>query len=69
MGRSKRFREEAFGGLSTSCRAGQKFQGVSLRIHGAIEIHPHLLHFDVGLIDAPRIIRLFEIGSAAPHQF
>ena len=40
-----------------------------MRIHSAIEIRPHLLHFDVGLIDAPRVIRRFEMGSASLLQF
>src|SRR5215469_17433602 len=51
MGRSKRFREEAFGCLSISGGAEEKFQGISLRIHSAIEIHPHLFYFHVCLID------------------
>jgi hypothetical protein len=42
---------------------------IPLRIHGAIEIHPDLFHFDIGLIDAPRVIRRFEMGSAALLQF
>jgi hypothetical protein len=50
---SKYFREETFGCLSISRGTEQKFQGVSVGIHGAIEIHPDLFHFDVGLIDAP----------------
>jgi hypothetical protein len=53
MRRSKRFREEAFGCLSISCGTEEKFQSVSLRIHGTIEIHPCLFHFHIGLIDAP----------------
>ncbi len=69
MSCSKRFLEEAFGRLSISGRGEQKFQGASLRIHSTIEIRPHLLHFDVGLIDAPRVIRRFEMGSAALLSF
>ena len=45
MGRSRRFREEAFGCLSISCGTEQKFQSVSLRIHSAIEVHPHFFTF------------------------
>jgi hypothetical protein len=33
-------------------------------IHGVIEIHPDLFHFDVRLVDAPRAVRGFEMGSA-----
>src|SRR5258706_8231905 len=69
MRRSKRFREETFGCLSVSGRTEQKFQGISLRIHSTIEVHPHLFHFDVRLIDAPRVVRRFEMGSASLLQF
>jgi hypothetical protein len=69
MRRSKRFREEAFGRLSVSGRTEQKFQGISLRIHSAIEVHPHFFHFDVRLIDAPGVVRGLEMGSAALLQF
>jgi len=65
MGLSKRSREEVFGRLSISCGAEEKFQGVPLKIHGAIEINSDLLHFDISLIDSPRVIRLFDIESAA----
>ncbi len=65
MGRSKSFRKEALSRVTHLLWGEQRFQGVSLRIHGTREIRPHLLHFDVGLIDAPRVIRLFEKGSAA----
>lgn len=69
MRRGKRFREETFGRLSISGRTEQKFQGISLGIHSTIEVHPHLFHFDVRLIDAPRVVGHFEMGSAAPLQF
>ena len=69
MRRSQRFREEAFGSLSIACRAEEEFQGVSLRIHSAIEVHPHLFHFHIRLIDAPRVVRGFEMGSATFLQF
>ena len=69
MRRSKRFREEAPGCMSISCGAEEKFQRVSLRIHSTREVHPHLFHFDVRLIDAPRVIRGFEMRSAALLQF
>jgi hypothetical protein len=39
------------------------------RIHGAIEVHPHLFHLAIGLIDAPRVVRSFEVGAASPFQF
>src|SRR5258708_1030239 len=65
MSRSKRFREEASGCLSISRGTEQKFQGVSLRIDSAIEVHPHLFHLDIGLISAPRVVRHSEMGSAA----
>ncbi len=61
MSRSKRLREEAFGCLSISDGTEQKFQGVSKRIDSAIEVHPHLFHLDIGLINAPRVVRRFEI--------
>ncbi len=67
--RSKRFREEAFGCLSISCGVEQKFQRISLRIYGTIEIHPCLFHFHIGLIDAPRVIRGLEMGPTALLQF
>ena len=51
--RSKRFREEAFGRFPIAPRAQEKFQGISLRIHSPIEVHPDLFHFHIGLIDAP----------------
>src|SRR5689334_23143161 len=42
---------------------------LSLRIHGSLEIHPHLFYFHVGLIDAPRVVRSFEMKAASPFQF
>ena len=54
MRRGKRFREEAFGRLSISGGTEQEFQSIALRIHSTIEIRPHLLHFDVSLINAPQ---------------
>ncbi len=50
MRRSQRFREEAFGRFGITGGTEQKFQGVALRIHGAIEVHPHLFDFHVRLI-------------------
>jgi hypothetical protein len=55
--------------LSISCGTEQKFQSISLRIYSTIEIRPHLLHFEVGLIDAPRVIRRFEMGRASLLSF
>ena len=69
MRRSKRFREEALSRLSISCGAEQKFQRVSPRIYGAIEVHPHLFHFHIHFIDAPRVVRSFEVRAASPFQF
>ncbi len=69
MRRSKRFREEAPGCLSISCGTEEKFQGVSLGIHSAIEVHPCLFHFHIGLIDAPRVVRHLEMGRASLLQF
>ncbi len=62
---SKRFREETFGCLSISGGTEQKFQSVSMRIDSAIQVHPDLFHFDIGLINAPRVIRRIEMRSAA----
>ena len=53
MRRSKRFREKAFGCLCISCRTQEKIQSIPFRIHSAIQVHPHLFHFHIGLIDAP----------------
>ena len=69
MRRSKRFREEAFSSFRIAPRAQEKFQGVSLRIHSTIEVHPHLFHFHIRFIDAPRVIRRFEMRAAALFQF
>src|SRR5260370_37221942 len=62
---SKRFREETFGSVSISGGTEQKFQGVSTRIDSAIEVHPGLFYFDIGLINAPRVVRHIEMRSAA----
>src|SRR6266566_7471615 len=69
MRRSKRFREEVFGCVGISCGTEEKFQGVALRIHGTIEIHPCLFHFHIGLIDASRIVRHLEMWPTALLQF
>jgi hypothetical protein len=69
MGRSKGFREETFDCLSVSGRTEQEFRGVSLRIDSTIEVHPHLSHFDVRLIDASRVVRGLEMRSAAFLKF
>src|ERR1700730_703124 len=68
MSRSKRFREETFGCLSISGGTEEKFQGVPLRIHGTIEIHPCLFHFHIGLIDAPRIVRHLEMWPSSVYR-
>ena len=39
------------------------------RIHSAIEVHPDLFHFDVRLIDAPRVVGRLEMGPTALLQF
>ena len=69
MSRSKGFREEAFGCLSISGGTEQKFQGVSMRIGSSIELHPDLFHFDIGLINTPRVVRRVEMRSATFLQF
>jgi hypothetical protein len=69
MWRSKSFREEAFGRFRITLWAQEKFQGVSLRIYSTIEVHPHFFHLDVRLIDAPRVVRGLEVGSAAYLHF
>jgi hypothetical protein len=69
MSRSKRFLEEVFGRLSISGGTEQKFQGVSLRIDSAIEVHPDLFHFHVRLIDPTRVGRRIEMRAAALLQF
>src|SRR5258708_17190916 len=53
MRRSQRFREEAFGRFPIAPWAQEKLQGISLRIHSPIEVHPDLFHFHIGFIDAP----------------
>src|SRR6266568_1697324 len=69
MRRSKRFREEAFGCFPITPWTQEKFQRISLRIYRAIEVHPHFFHLDVRLIDAPRVVGHFKMGSAALLQF
>ena len=69
MRRSQRFREEAFSSFRIAPRAQEKCQGISLGIHSAIEVHPHLFHFHIRFIDAPRVIRLVEMRSATLLQF
>jgi len=69
MRRSQRFREEAFSSFRIAPRAQEKFQGVSLRIHSTIEVHPDLFHFHIRFIDAPRVIRRVEMRAAALLQF
>src|SRR5262249_14662340 len=46
-----------------------KFQGVALRIHGALEVHPHFFDLSVCLIDAPRVIGRVEMRRASLLQF
>jgi hypothetical protein len=69
MWRSKRFREEAFSRFCIAPRAQEKFQSISLRIHRAREVHPHLFHFHICLIDTPRVFRRLEMRVVAFHQF
>ncbi len=69
MWRSKRFREEAFGRFRIVPWAQEKFLSISLRIHSTIEFHPYLFYFDIHLIDAPRVVRRFEMGPTALLQF
>ena len=65
---SKRFREEAFGRFRIALRAQEKFQGVSLRVHSAIEVHPDFFHFDARLIDAPGVVCRFKVEPTALLQ-
>jgi hypothetical protein len=69
MRRSKRFREEALSRFGIACRTQEEFERVALGVHRSIEIHPHLFHFNIGLIDAPRVVRSFEMRAASPFQF
>src|SRR6266536_2452393 len=69
MRRSQRFREEGFSSFRIAPRAQEKFQGVSLRIHSSIEVHPDLFHFHIRFIDAPRVVRRVEMRAAALLQF
>ncbi len=68
MWRSKRFREEAFSRFRIALGAQEKFQGVTLRVHSAIEVHPDLFHFDVRLIDAPRVVCRCKVEPTALLQ-
>jgi hypothetical protein len=42
---------------------------VALRIHSPVEIFPLSLHFDISLIDSPRIVSWFQVRSASLVQF
>ncbi len=66
---SQRFGEKAFGCLSISSRTQEEVQRIAIRIHCPIQVHPPLFHFDVCLIDAPRIVRDVKMWSAALLQF
>src|SRR6059058_2807562 len=66
---SERFREEGFGCFGIPGGTEQKFQGIALRIHGAIEIHPHFFHLHVCLIYPPRIGGRLQMRSASFVEF
>jgi hypothetical protein len=59
---SQRFGEKALGCLSISSRTQEEVQSIARRIHRPIQVHPHLFHFDIRLIDAPRVVRGLEMG-------
>jgi hypothetical protein len=69
MKRAKRLGEKAFGGFCISGRTQEKLERVSWRIHGALEVHPHVLHLHIGLIDAPGIGRGLQMRRASLLQF
>ncbi len=64
---SEHVREETLRRFSISGAPEQKFLSVSLRIHGAKQIHPCLFH--LCLIDAPWFIVGFQIRSTSLLQF
>src|ERR1700693_3758911 len=55
----RRFHKETFGRLGIARRTQEKLQGTPFRIDRPVEIHPHFLEFDVGLIYFPGIVASF----------
>ena len=69
MRRSQRFREKALRRFAIACHTQEELERVSLRIHCAIEVHPHLFYFHIGLIDAPGVIGCAEVRLASFLSF
>jgi hypothetical protein len=61
--------EEALGGLGIARLTEQKVDGLAGRINGPVEVIPRLLDFNVGLIDAVRVIRLGKMRAAPLVEF
>ena len=43
----------------------EKIECLAGRIHSSVDIHPSAPDFDIGLIDSPGIVCLFQIWAAA----
>ncbi len=51
--------------IGTCHGQGRNSRAFPLRIDSTIEVLPHLFHFHIGLINAPRVVRHYEMGRAS----
>jgi len=69
VGTTQHLTKIAFGCSSTACLIQEKINRLTGRINCPIKVHPLPSDFDIGLINAPGIVRLLQIGSASFVNF
>jgi hypothetical protein len=66
---AKNFAEKLLSRSNTTDLIQEKIEGLAGRVYSAIEIQPLASDLDIGLVDPPRIIGLFQIWAAARIDF
>ena len=69
MGSTQNFSEKAPGCSSAAGLIQEKIERLAGGINSPVEIHPFATDFDIGFIDPPGIIGLFQIGTTALVDF
>ena len=69
FGRLQHLAEKAFGGLRIPFGAEHKVDRLAGRIEGAVKIFPRAFHFDIGFIDAVRVVRQSQVRANSFLQF
>ena len=64
----QRLVKKRLGGLSGAGGTEQALQRLASRVYRSVQLPPRALHLHLRLVDPPRVVRGFQMGSAAPLQ-